>query len=84
LEGCVWHGRGWTDTDGSLHDRAVQTRNSAHFSTGNAFASETSDMCAQAEAYEVEILQFGFSLRREEIYQLRYVLSRCTCVQRSG
>jgi hypothetical protein len=74
----------WTETDGILLDRAVQTCNSAHFSAGNAFASETSDMSTQAEADEVEILQFGFRLRHKELYQLRYVRSRCTCVLRSA
>jgi hypothetical protein len=74
----------WTETDGILLDRAIQTRNPAHFSRGGAFASETSDMSTQAEAYEVKILQFGFCLRHKELYQLRYVRSRCTCVLRSG
>ena len=83
LEGRVWHGRQWTETDESLLDRAVQTRNPAHFSVGNAFASETSDMSTQAEAYEVEIHECGCCLRHEELYQLCYVRSRCTCVLRS-
>jgi hypothetical protein len=38
-------------------------------------ASETSDMSAQAVAYEVEILQSGTCLRHEELYQFRYVRS---------
>jgi len=83
LEGCVWHGRGWTETDGSLFERAVQTCNPVHLSTGGAFASETSDMPAQAVAYNVEILQSGSHLRHEEIYQFRYVRSHYTCVRRS-
>jgi hypothetical protein len=41
-------------------------------------------MCAQAEAYEVEILQCGTCLRHEELYQFRYVRSNLTCVLRSG
>jgi len=80
LEGCVWHGRGWTETNGSLFERAVQTCNSGHFSIG-VLASETSDMCAQAEANNVDILQSGCSLRHEEIYQFRYVRSHYTCVR---
>ena len=84
LEGCVWHGIRLTDPDRSLLDRAVQTCNPAHFSRPDAFTSETSDMCAQAVAYEMEILQFCTCLRHEEIYQFRYVLSRWTCVLRSS
>jgi len=83
LEGCVWHGRGWTETDGNLFDRAVQTCNSGHSSIG-VFACETSDMCAQAEPNEVEIRQSGSCLRHEEIYQFRYVRSHYTCVRHSG
>jgi len=41
-------------------------------------------MSAQTVAYEVEILQSGTCLHHEEIYQFRYVLSRCTCVLRSS
>jgi hypothetical protein len=50
----------------------------------NVFASETNDMCAQAETYEVEIVQCGTRLRHEEPYQVPYVLSHWTCVPRSG
>jgi len=35
-------------------------------------------------AYEVEILQSGTCLRQEELYQVRYVSSRWSCVQHSG
>jgi len=77
--------RNKTDRDRqNLLDRAVQTCNPAHFSRGGAAASETSDMCAQTVAYEVEIHQSGISLPHEEIYQFRYVLSHRTCVIRSS
>ena len=83
LEGCAWHGRQWTETDGSLLDRTIQTCNSAHSSPG-LFASETSDICAQTEASEVEIRRYGSCLRHMEIYQFRYVRSHYTCVRHSG
>jgi hypothetical protein len=41
-------------------------------------------MCAQAVAYEVEILQSGTLLRHEGIYQVRYEHSRYNRVQRSS
>jgi len=78
------NGRQWTDPDRSLLDIAVQTCNPAHFFRRNAFTSETSDLSAQAVAYNVEILQFGTCLRHEELYQFRYVSSRWRCVQHSG
>jgi len=64
--------------------RCIQTCNPAHFFRRNAFTSETSDLSAQAVAYNVEILQFGTCLRHEELYQFRYVSSRWRCVQHSG
>ena len=80
FEGCVWHGRQWTESDGILLDWAEQTCNPAHFSCGDALASETSGLSTQAVAYDVEILQFGSCLGHKELYQFRYVLSRRTCV----
>jgi hypothetical protein len=84
LEECIWKGRKWTETNGSLLDWAAHTCNPAQSSVWNALASETSDMCAQAEAYDVETLQCGTCLRHEEPYQVPYVLSHWTCVPRSG
>ena len=84
LERCVWHGRQWTDPNESLLDRSVQTCNPGHFSRGCAVASETSDLSAQAGAYDVEILQCGNCLLHKELYQVRYVRSRWTCVLHSG
>ena len=84
LEGCVRHGRQWTETDGSLLVWTVQTCNPAHFSCSGVGASETSYMSAQAVAYDVKILQFGTCFVHEEIYQFRYVISSCFCVQHSG
>ena len=84
LEGCVWHGRQWTETDGSLLDWAEQTCNPGQFSCGDALASETSGLSTQAVAYNVEILHFGTCLSHKELYQFRYVRSRWTCALHSG
>ena len=68
----------------SLLDRAVQTCNPAHSSRPGEAASETSDMCAQAVAYEMEILRSGTCLGHEGIYQVRYVQSHYTRVRDSN
>jgi hypothetical protein len=79
--GCVSHGGQWIDTKGSFIYTVAQTCNSAYLCPGDTFASETSGMCAQAVAYQVEIRQFCSCLRHEEKYQIRYVPSSHTCIR---
>jgi hypothetical protein len=64
--------------------QVAQTCNFAYLSSGHAFDSETSGMCAQAVAYQVEIPPSCTQVRHEAINQIRYVPSSHTCIRNSS